>query len=101
MAAYIVSNDRVITDAEKFDTYRQLAGPLIERFGGRILVRGGAVTELEGDFGLNCVVIVEFDDVAAARRFYYSDEYKPLIKLRQSASSSAAVIVEGPSPTVP
>jgi len=98
MAAYIISNDKVITDAEKFDTYRQLAGPLIERFGGRILVRGGAITDLEGDFGLNRVVIVEFDDVEAARRFYYSDEYEPLMLLRQSASSSAAVIVEGPSP---
>jgi uncharacterized protein (DUF1330 family) len=98
MAAFIICNDGVITDAAKFDTYRQQAGPLIERFDGRILVRGGAVTNLEGDFGLNRVVVVEFDDVAAARRFYDRDEYKPLISLRHSSSICDAVIVEGSPP---
>jgi uncharacterized protein (DUF1330 family) len=98
MAVYMVFNEQV-TDQSKFDTYRQQAGPLISRYGGRFLVRGGNVTTLEGNPGLHRVVIIEFDDMAAARRFYDSDEYGPLIRLRQSASTGYAAIVEGNPPT--
>jgi uncharacterized protein (DUF1330 family) len=37
MAVYMVFNEQV-TDQAKFDTYRQQAGPLISRYGGRFLV---------------------------------------------------------------
>lgn len=97
MAVYMMFNEQV-TDQAKFDTYRQQAGPLIERFGGRFLVRGGNVTRLEGDPHLHRVVIVEFTNMAAARQFYDSEEYQPLIKLRQSASSGTATIIEGFAP---
>jgi uncharacterized protein (DUF1330 family) len=33
--------------------------------------------------------------MAAARRFYDSEDYAPLIRLRQSASTADAAIVEG------
>ena len=98
MAVYMVFNEQV-TDQARFDTYRQQAGPLISRFGGRFLVRGGGVTNLEGDPGLHRVVIIAFDDMEAARRFYDSDEYRPLIQLRQSASTGYAAIVEGSAPS--
>src|ERR1700733_5980901 len=107
MAVYMVFNEQV-TDQAKFDSYRQQAGPLISRYGGRFLVRGGNVTTLEGNPGLHRVVIIEFDemaaargfyDMAAARCFYASDEYGPLIRLRQSASTGYAAIVEGNPPT--
>jgi uncharacterized protein (DUF1330 family) len=99
MAVYMVFNEQ-ITDQVKFETYRQQAGALILRNGGRFLVRGGNVTSLEGNPGLHRVVIIEFDDMAAARRFYDSDEYRPLIQLRQSASTGYAAIIEGsPPPT--
>jgi uncharacterized protein (DUF1330 family) len=97
MAVYVVFNEQV-TDQDRFDEYRQQSGPLISRYGGRFLVRGGNLTTLEGNPGLPRVVIIEFDDMAAARRFYDSDEYRPLIQLRQSASIGYAVIVEGISP---
>jgi uncharacterized protein (DUF1330 family) len=99
MAVYMVFNEQ-ITDQVKFETYRQQAGALILRNGGRFLVRGGNVTSLEGNPGLHRVVIIEFDDMAAARRFYDGDEYRPLIQLRQSASTGYAAIIEGgPPPT--
>jgi uncharacterized protein (DUF1330 family) len=97
MTVYMIFNEEV-TDAAQFEKYRQQAGPLISRYGGRFLVRGGNVTSLEGKPGLNRVVIVEFDDMASARRFYDSAEYRPLIKLRQSATSGYAAIIEGSPP---
>ena len=100
MAVYMVFNEQ-ITDRAKFDTYRQQAGPLISRYGGRFLVRGGNVTPLEGSPELHRVVIIEFDDIAAARRFYDSDEYRPLIRLRQTASVGYAAIIEANPPDQP
>lgn len=98
MAVYMVFNEQV-TDQDQFDKYRQQAGPLISRYGGRFLVRGGTVTSLEGNPRFDRVVIIEFDDLAAARRFYDSEEYRPLIRLRQSASTGYAAIVEGNAPS--
>ena len=97
MPVYMIFNEQV-TDQGQFEKYRLQAGPLIARYGGRFLVRGGAVTSLEGNPGLHRVVVIEFDDMAAARCFYDSEEYRPLIQLRQSVSTGYAAIVEGSPP---
>jgi uncharacterized protein (DUF1330 family) len=60
MAVYMVFNEQV-TDQAKFDTYRQQAGPLISRYGGRFLVRGGNVTTLEGN--PSCLPSFRIDDI--------------------------------------
>jgi uncharacterized protein (DUF1330 family) len=57
MAVYMVFNEQV-TDQDQFDKYRQQAGPLISRYGGRFLVRGGTVTSLEGNPRFDRVVII-------------------------------------------
>ncbi len=38
---------------------------------------------------------MEFPDAAAARAWHASDEYAPLKALRQSASSTQIILVEG------
>ena len=70
----------------------------MERFGGRYLVRGGELLPVEGDLGLKRLVILEFPSVEAARRFYTSPEYAPLLKLRQESVASDIVLVEGWTP---
>jgi uncharacterized protein (DUF1330 family) len=97
MAAYFVVNIEV-RDREKFETYRERVVPVIEEYGGRYLVRGGEVHPVEGDLGLKRLVILEFPSMAAARRFYDSPEYAPLLRLRQESAESDIVLVEGWSP---
>jgi uncharacterized protein (DUF1330 family) len=94
MAAYLIANITV-TDPTSFAEYGRQVAPMIAAFGGRYLVRGGAVAEVEGNPGLKRVVIVEFADMAALRRFYDSAEYAPLIALRQSAATGTVALVEG------
>ncbi|MDB5371556.1 MAG: hypothetical protein JWP04_198 [Belnapia sp.] len=94
MSAYLIANI-VVTDPARFVEYRDQVAPLIARFGGRYLVRGGAVTPVEGDPGLQRVVVLEFADMAALRAFYDSAEYAPLIALRASATVSNVALVEG------
>ncbi len=97
MAAYFIVN-LDIHDPERFETYRQRVAPLVERHGGRYLVRGGELHPVEGDFGLKRLVVLEFPSVEAAQRFYDSPEYAPLLKLRQEAARSDVVLAEGWTP---
>ena len=97
MAAYLIANIRV-TDPARFVEYRDKVAPLIARYGGRYVIRGGAVAPVEGEPGLDRVVVLEFADMAALRRFYHSDDYAPLIALRQAASTGDVALVEGYAP---
>jgi uncharacterized protein (DUF1330 family) len=94
MAGYLIANLEV-TDAEAFAKYREQVPPLIARFGGRYLVRGAEVDNREGQLALQRLVILEFPSLAEARRFYESDEYAPLLKLRADSTRSDVVLVEG------
>lgn len=94
MPAYFVVNITV-RDPAKFEAYRAAVPAVIAKFGGRYLVRGGKVEPMEGDPGLDRVVILEFPDAAAARAFYRSEEYAPLLALRLSASEGTMALVEG------
>ncbi len=94
MPAYFLVNITV-RDPAKFEQYRQAVPAVIAKFGGRYIVRGGAVEVMEGDLGLERVVILEFPDAAAARAFYTSEEYAPLLALRLSAADGSMALVEG------
>jgi uncharacterized protein (DUF1330 family) len=40
-------------------------------------------------------VVIEFPDMAAARRFYDSPDYQAILPLRQAASRGRLYLVEG------
>ena len=94
MAAYVIATVE-ITDPEAYEEYRRRVPETIERHGGRFLVRGGASEILEGSWQPKRVVVLEFPDADAARRWYSSDEYGPLIEIRQRASNAHLLLVEG------
>jgi uncharacterized protein (DUF1330 family) len=94
MAGYLIANIDV-KDPAMFEKYRQQVAPLIDKFGGRYLVRGGDVRHLEGDLPLNRLVILEFPTVEAAQHFYDSAEYQPILKLRLTSTRSDVVLAQG------
>ncbi|HYB57011.1 MAG TPA: DUF1330 domain-containing protein [Alphaproteobacteria bacterium] len=95
MAAYVIADIGEIRDQDAYARYRAQVMATIEKHGGRFLVRGGAHETLEGKWRPGRVVIIEFPDMAAAKRWHGSKEYAPLLKLRQSASEGSLVAVEG------
>ncbi|MFC7475430.1 DUF1330 domain-containing protein [Dankookia sp. GCM10030260] len=97
MPAYLIANIRV-KDPAKFAAYRDQVAPMIARFGGRYLIRGGAVTPVEGAPALERVVVLEFPTMAGLKAFYHSPDYTPLIALRQEASDGDVALVEGYEP---
>ena len=97
MAAYIIAEIE-ITDPESYERYRAQTPGVIERYGGRFIVRGGRAETLEGDRQPGRLVVIEFSDATAARRFYDSPEYREIIGLRQQASQGRLILVEGHPP---
>lgn len=94
MPAYLLANIRV-KDAALFAEYRDKVAPLIAAHGGRYLIRGGAVSPVEGEPAFARVVVLEFPDMAKLRGFYDSADYAPLIALRQRASEGDVALIEG------
>ena len=94
MAAYALV-DVEITDSAGFAEYWKLVPASIAEFGGRFLVRGGAMEVLEGDWKPKRLVVLEFPDLAVLKAWYHSPGYQQLLALRKRAASSNFVIVEG------
>ncbi len=93
MPAYLVANI-TMKDPVAYAEYGRQVAPLIARFGGRYLIRGGAAEAVEGA-AFNRVVVLEFADMAGVKAFYFSPEYAPLIALRQRAADGNVSLVEG------
>jgi uncharacterized protein (DUF1330 family) len=92
--AYVIV-DMDVTDAEQYESYKALAGPSLEQYGGRYIVRGGAAEVLEGERVPKRVVVVEFPDADAARRWYSSPEYSAARAARAGAATGSFILVEG------
>ena len=92
---YLIAN-AAVSDAEAYEGYKTLAAAAIAQYGGRYVVRGGAIEELEGKWtGAPRVVIVEFESVGQARKFYDSPEYRAAREARAGAADMNMLVVEG------
>jgi uncharacterized protein (DUF1330 family) len=94
MAAYVLV-DIEVTDQGAYDDYRRQVPPLVEKYGGKYLVRGGDMEILEGDWTPKRLVVIEFPSIEMAKGFYDSQEYAPLKAMRIGATNSNMVLVEG------
>ncbi len=94
MPAYIVAIVNV-TDPAAYDEYRLLAGTAMQRYGGRFLARGGKSEVLEGSFPGSRVVVVEYESLEQARRFYHSPEYQAARSKRLGAADFNMIVIDG------
>jgi uncharacterized protein (DUF1330 family) len=94
MPAYVIATVREAHDDDALAEYRRRNTEAVAAHGGRFLVRGGEIDAREGDAPLR-VVVIEFDDLDAARGWYESDAYQEAIPIRQAASTTELLIVDG------
>ena len=83
-----------VTDAQGYPRYVAADTPVVARFGGRFLVRGGRYEAPEAA-ARERHVIIEFQSYEAALACYHSPEYQAAVRLRQAYAQSDIVIVEG------
>lgn len=97
MPAYVVGEVE-ITDPAAYEEYRKQVPATIAKYGGRYLVRGGAVEPKEGGWQPKRLVVLEFPSLEQARKWYHSPEYAPVLAIRHKAARSKLVLVEGAPP---
>ncbi len=94
MPAYVIVETDV-TDPERYDQYKAASPAAVAAGGGRFLVRGGELVVFEGDWQPPRIVMLEFEDLEAAKRWYESEVYQEAKKLREGAAGFRAIAVQG------
>ncbi|MDT3677292.1 MAG: DUF1330 domain-containing protein [Burkholderiaceae bacterium] len=98
MPAYVIADVKV-SDPERYKQYMALSPAAIEAAGGRFLVRGGAHEVFEGNWQPSRMVMIEFPDLASARAFYDSVQYREARAKRAGATEYFnMVVVQGAEP---
>jgi uncharacterized protein (DUF1330 family) len=92
--AYWTSCYRKITDPAKLAAYARLAGPAIEKGGGRFLARATAVKAYE-DGKTERTVIIEFDSVEQAIAVHDSPDYQAALAALEGGAERDLRIVPG------
>jgi uncharacterized protein (DUF1330 family) len=73
--AYVISAIEGIVDEATVRRYAELAGPAIERFGGRFIVSNAEPVVIEGESPSAHLSMVEFPTIEDAESWYDSPEY--------------------------
>jgi len=85
-----------VVDEQLAAEYRLLAADSIARFGGRYVIRSGAIVNVEGERPpQQRIVVLEFPTLKHAHDWYGSPEYAPARKLRATALKRRLTFVEG------
>ena len=94
MPAYLIV-DIEVTNPEAYEEYRKQVPPLVAKYDGKYLSRGGEMEMLEGNWTPKRLVVLEFPSFQRAKEFYDSDEYGPVKEIRLNATNSKMVLVDG------
>lgn len=94
MAAYLIVQVNV-NDPERYENYKKMVPPTLEPYGGRFLVRGGKVENLEGSWNPARMVVIEFDSVERAKAWWGSSEYAEAKALRQATADTEMIVAQG------
>ena len=94
MAGYIIAEVQV-NDPEAYERYKAAVPATLAAYGGKFVVRGGRAERLEGEWEPKRIVVLEFESVEQAKAWWNSEEYAGPKQLRQSASHTNMIVVEG------
>lgn len=94
--AYWINCFQSVSDPDKVAAYAQLAGPVLESFGGRFLVRGQPARVFEAGLQQR-TVIIEFESVERAVAAYESPRYQAALEALGDGAVRDLRIVEAVS----
>ena len=94
-----------VTNPAGYEPYRAAVPATIAQYDGRYLTRGAAAELVEGGPAPKRVVILEFADAAAVKRWYHSPEYQKIRRsgslTRPAALLSSTALADSPRPAAP
>ena len=78
-----------------YKLYDSKIGNVIEKFGGRYLVKGGLRMVKEGNPSFQRDVLVEFKDIETTQRFFSSQQFKEISEFRKAGSIGFLLLLNG------
>ncbi len=93
-AGFVIFNIDV-TNPEDYNEYITKVKPIVEKFGGEYVVRGGTNQVVEGNWQYSRTIVLKFPSYEKALEWYNSDLYKPVKELRQKNSEGNLIIIKG------
>ncbi len=94
MSAYLIAQVNIIND-EPYQEYKNKTSPIVEKYGGKFLARGGKYENVLGEWNFERTVIIEFPSYEIAMKWYNSEEYLPVRKIREDNSKGNVIIIDG------
>lgn len=94
MAAYCLFDNVEVHDPAKLEQYAAEVLPIVRRYGGRYVLKGGKCDVVEGQWRPTYPVMIEFPSLKQAYRWYDSEEYREVKELRLAAGTYNAVFME-------
>lgn len=94
MTCYVMARV-AIRDRARYDRYAAGFMPVLQQYGGRLLVSDEQPEVLEGDWDGRKLVLLAFPDRAAARRWADSPEYRKIAEDRIAGADAIAVLAQG------
>lgn len=94
MAIYSISNIEV-KDWAMYEEYMKKVPKIIEKYGGKYLVRGGQILSDDTKWQPKRIVILEFPTKEDMDNFRNSEDYKPVAALRHKAANTEGFVVLG------
>src|SRR5690606_1097388 len=94
MPAYAVAMIRQTRFNEEIVEYLRRIGEPLVPYSGRYIVHGGPYEPLEGAWSGD-LIMIEFPSMDAARRWYHSDAYSAIRKLRTANTDGDVFLVQG------
>jgi uncharacterized protein (DUF1330 family) len=94
MAAYLIARVGV-EDIALLKDYMAATPPIVEKYHGKFIARGGMTLTFEGPEETRRIVLIEFPSLSDAKAFYHSKEYTEVRKLREGVAIGEFIAVEG------
>ena len=91
MSHYIIYHYNIL-DKERIELLGPLSLPIVEKFGGELVI-AYYVDCLEGSSSYSHMVVYKFKSKELAKNFYDSEESRELSKLRKEVTEGFAVLI--------
>jgi uncharacterized protein (DUF1330 family) len=100
MTAYVIV-DIEVTDPIHYETVKKLTPPIVSKYGGEYLSRGGFTEVIEGDWRPKRLVIIAFENSDKAKAWLNSPEFAPIRELRAKTAITRMVLTESDPQLIP
>ena len=94
MPAYLIAQINV-TNEDSYREYLEKVTPIVKKYGGEYIIRAGKFKTVLGNWDYKRNVVIKFPSYEIALKWYNSEEYLPVKKIREDNSKGNVIIIEG------